>query len=345
MVLFGQVPALLALLALLAAGLVRHVTGSDITTCDAIAKSSTITVIRPDTTDYDKHQSEYWSKASGGQKPTCILEPRSAAEVSTIVKMLLTTNETFAIKSGGHNPNKNFSSVIGGPLISTAGLDDVELDATARTVRMGPGNRWDRVQNKLNGTGFTVVGGRMGNVGVGGYLLGGGLSFLSTQYGWAANNILEYELVSANGSVLKVTNTSDPDLFLSLKGGGNNFGIVTSYLVRAYPQGDTVWGGNLFFMSTRAKDAVMLAAVANMTMNYTDPKAGIIVTAERGGLGALDTWIVFLFYDGPDRPKGIFDAFFDAGPFMSTCGPGTYEALLGSDNHYVMHGSVYTIGS
>jgi len=89
------------------------------------------------------------------------------------MKTLQGNNETFAVKSGGHNPNKNFASVKDGPLISTASLNEVLFDNVAQTVRVGPGNRWEDVIDALEGTGMTVVGGRIGEVGVGGYVVGG----------------------------------------------------------------------------------------------------------------------------------------------------------------------------
>lgn len=99
--------------------------------------------------------------------------PTSAIEVSTIVTALLNNKEQFAVKSGGHNPNNYFASVQGGPLISTKGLKEVVYHKENNTVSVGPGNKWEEVHEALEGTGVTVVGGRIGNVGVGGYLLGG----------------------------------------------------------------------------------------------------------------------------------------------------------------------------
>ena len=89
------------------------------------------------------------------------------------MKVLQTNNETFAIKSGGHNPNNYFASVQGGPLISTSALTEVTFDKASNTVAVGPGNKWEDVHTALDSTGVTVVGGRIGNVGVGGYLVGG----------------------------------------------------------------------------------------------------------------------------------------------------------------------------
>ncbi len=171
-------------------------------------------------------------------KPKCILYPKSTEEMANIVTILNNNNETFAVKSGGHNPNKGWASIAGGPLISTKDLNEVTFDRASMTVKVGPGNDWEDIHEKLQNDNVTVVGGRIGEVGVGGYVVGGGLSFLSTQYGWAANNIVEATVVLGNATVVTTSNTSHPDLFMALKGGGNNFGIVTSYTMVAHPIGE-----------------------------------------------------------------------------------------------------------
>ncbi|KAI8948327.1 FAD binding domain-containing protein [Xylaria longipes] len=314
-------------------------------TCDLVESQTSIESYARFEIQYTSEQTEYWSTSCGDLKPSCILMPTTTEEVAAIVSILATNNESFAIKSGGHNPNNYFASIDGGPLISTKKLDEVILDPVAQTVRVGPGNRWDDVSAALDGSGYTAVGGRIGNVGVGGYMLGGGLSFMSTEYGWAANSVLEYELVLANASVVQVTESQHPDLFMALKGGGNNFGIVTSYLLQAYPQGD-VWGGNLIFDATPEVTKNILAAVRDFTENYDDEKAGIIVTAERTLATLLDIWVIFLYYNGPERPAGVFDKFFDISNFtLNTCKTQSMNSLLSGNNWAVLKGSVYTIGT
>lgn len=81
--------------------------------------------------------------------------------MSTILKTAVANNETFAVKSGGHNPNKYFASIDDGPLISTSALNEVTYNATTNTVRVGPGNTWQEVIATLDPLGVTVVGGRM----------------------------------------------------------------------------------------------------------------------------------------------------------------------------------------
>ncbi|OTB00855.1 hypothetical protein M426DRAFT_323970 [Hypoxylon sp. CI-4A] len=313
-------------------------------TCGAVENSTDITVLKPLTAEFTEEQTHYWSTYSGDLKPSCILEPESPEEVAAILKILHQNNETFAVKSGGHNPNNYFASVDGGPLISTKKLNEILFDADSETVRVGPGNRWDEVGEQLDATGYTVVGGRIGNVGVGGYLLGGGLSFMSTEYGWAANSVVEYTVVLANSSIVTASETSNPDLYQVLKGGGNNFGIVTSYVLQAYSQGD-IWGGNLEFDATAENTAAILAAVRNFTENYPDKKAGVIVTAERTLSTLLDIWVLFLYYNGPEPPQGVFDEFLAIGPIINTCKTQRYSALLSGNNWAVVKGSVYTIGT
>lgn len=167
---------------------------------------------------------------------------------------------------------------------------------------------------------------------------------MSTEYGWAANSILEVTIVLANASIVTASETSHPELWMALKGGGNNFGIVTSYVLQAYAQGD-VWGGNLEFDATPKNTAAILAAVRNFTENYSDGKAGIILTAERTLGTLLDIWIMFLYYNGPEPPQGVFDAFLDIGPIINTCKTQRYSELLSGNNWAVVKGSVYTIGT
>ncbi|KAH6887749.1 FAD binding domain-containing protein [Thelonectria olida] len=298
--------------------------------------------------EYTVEQSEYWSTACSALKPSCIVYPKTAREVAEMVHIIndIENNDHFAVKSGGHNPNNYFASIKDGPLISTKKLDQVKLDDKTGQVRVGPGNRWDDVAEKLNGSGWTVVGGRIGNVGVGGYMLGGGLSFLSQQYGWAVSSIIEMEVVLPNGTIVTTSRSKHPDLFKVLRGGGNAFGIVTSYLLQGYKQGQ-VWGGTLIFQHSNETDAKLLAAMRDFTQHNKDNKAAIILTAQRTAksLGSLDMWTLFVFYDGPTPPAGTFDSFTDAHPTLNTAKTQSYSDLLNANNAFVAKGSIFTIGT
>ncbi|KAF2866830.1 hypothetical protein BDV95DRAFT_598711 [Massariosphaeria phaeospora] len=313
-------------------------------TCSEVEALGYINVTRALHPAYIEEQSQYWSTSCSALTPSCIIFAKSAEEVSTVVKLLGNTTESFAVKSGGHNPNNYFASVQGGPLISTEHLDQTIVDQATGIIDVGPGNRLDGISAKLQGTGWTFVGGRIGNTGVGGLVLGGGLSYMSAQYGWSASSVLQYDIVFANGTIGHINKDNYPDLFKALKGGGNNFGVVTNYRLQAYRQGD-IWGGNLVYLRTPDKDAKLLKAVRDFTEYNEDPKAAVIVTAERANLNLVDSWIIFLFYDGPTPPAGKFQNFTDANPLLDTTRTRTYADLMAYSNWVVVKGSVVDIAT
>lgn len=313
-------------------------------TCAEVERLSNIELFRQSQLPYTQEQTEYWSTTCSALQPSCILYPATAEEVSAIVKILNKNDEHFAIKSGGHNPNEYFSSISGGPLISTKYLNSIILNPDTGVVRVGPGNRWDDVAIELDGTGWSVVGGRVGNVGVGGYLLGGGLSFMSQEYGWAMSSILELEVVLANGTIVAASATQNEDLFKVLKGGGNNFGIVTSFLIQAHRQGQ-VYGGNIIFPASKEIDAVLLQAVRDFTEYNRDDKAAIILTATMTAINETDLWIMFVYYNGPVVPQGIFDNFTSVPSILNTCQPRSYADLVVANNAYLINGSAYNMGT
>ena len=121
---------------------------------------------------------------------------------------------------------------------------DISLDRAKTSV--GPGNRWGDVYPKLDAQGLAIPGGRNAKVGVGGLITGGGVSFFSGRVGFVCNNIINYELVLPFGKVVNVNASSSQDLFKALKGGSNNFGIVTRFDIQTFESG-TFWGGTVLY--------------------------------------------------------------------------------------------------
>ncbi|KAG6875148.1 hypothetical protein C0992_004981 [Termitomyces sp. T32_za158] len=201
-------------------------------------------------------------------------------------------------------------------------FSEVIYDAATQTAVIGAGLIWDDVYAALAPHGVNVVGGRVTGVGVAGFTLGGGYSWLTNQYGLTIDNVVAFELVKPTGDIVNVTESSDPDLFFGLKvnslfndlilgflpslikGGINNFGIVTRFTLKTFPQGQ-VWAGSITYTFDRIPSVT--AEVAKFSSTVTDPKAAIIATYNF--LLGQPGIVLLVFYDDPVPPAGIFDGF------------------------------------
>ncbi|OCH91179.1 FAD-binding domain-containing protein [Obba rivulosa] len=263
----------------------------------------------------------HWASSST-QNAVCSIEPGTAEDVGVILQILGETQTPFAVKGGGHASNPGFSSTTG-IQIAMSRFSDVSYNATSQTVTFGSGLIWDDVYAALEPLGVNVVGGRVTGVGVAGFTLGGGYSWKTNQFGLTIDTVEAFELVLPNGTVTNVTSSSNPDLFFALKGGFNNYGVVTKFTVNAFPQ-TQVWGGLITFTQD------YLEAVNNATLKFatevTDPKASIITTYNfllgEAGVSQL------LFYDGPTPPSGIFDDFLAIQSFTSDVSTRSFLSLV-----------------
>ncbi|KAJ7124360.1 FAD-binding domain-containing protein [Mycena epipterygia] len=266
------------------------------------------------------------------EDPQCVVEPSSAQDIGAILKTVGATRTPFAVKGGGHTSNIGFSSTTG-VHISLAQFNYTKLDTAAQTVAIGAGTKWIDVYTTLDGTGFNVVGGRNPSVGVAGLTLGGGYSWKSNAHGLAIDNLLHVNIVLPNGTATTASATCNADLFFALKGGFNNFGVVTEFTFRALPQ-SLVFGGHLSYAA--ADTAAVNAAVVAFERNNTDTRAAIVhgLTALPGpnGTFAPPFAAVQLFYDGVDFPAGMFADFFAIPAASSNWGgPMTFLQWSGAD--------------
>ncbi|CAE6485865.1 unnamed protein product [Rhizoctonia solani] len=270
----------------------------------------------------------HWASSSS-QFSACVVEPASAEDVSTILKIVANTSTPFGIRSGGHATNPGFSSTPG-VQIALFKFSQVKYhpapvaaDASVGTVDIGSGLVWDTVYAALEPYGVNVVGGRVTGVGVGGFTLGGGYSWLSNQYGLTIDTVTAFEVVLPNGTITTATERTNSDLFFGLKGGFNNFGIVTKFTLLAFPQGQ-VWGGLQTFTASNL-DKVN-NATADFVANVTDPKAAIITTYNylfgEPGVSLL------MFYDGQTPPAGIFERFTSIPHFSSDVSTRNFSSLI-----------------
>lgn len=197
--------------------------------------------------------------------PACIASPQTAQDVSTIVNAV--TNPIarckFAIRSGGHSSFAGAANIQDGVTIDLRGLNGIELNAENSLVSVGVGSSWGSVYTQLDQHNLSVAGGRAFSVGVGGFSLGGGISYFAPRQGWGCDTVMNYVVILANGSIVNANLQENPDLLWALRGGTNNFGIVVRVDLRPFQQGP-IWGGIVFHdLSTASQQIEAVAEFAN----------------------------------------------------------------------------------
>ncbi|KAI1735302.1 putative FAD-binding oxidoreductase [Xylaria scruposa] len=209
--------------------------------CHGLEQQFRDTLYTKNETLYEPLRMKNWVETAWGW-PTCILRPSSTRELKIALSSLVNSNQNFAIRSGGHSPHHNFANIDGGVLIDMSGFNHITYDSDNQVVVVGPGLTWGMTYEYLEKYGVVAVGGRVLDVGVGGLVLGGGLSWHTDLYGLACDNVVNFQVLLANGSLVNANARSNSDLFWALKGGGNNFGIITELTLMTYPL-EQVWGG------------------------------------------------------------------------------------------------------
>ncbi|KAH8726402.1 FAD binding domain-containing protein [Phaeosphaeriaceae sp. PMI808] len=252
---------------------------------------------------YDKFTNAYWAAQQNVVNPRCVYKPTSAIQVSTTVLLSRLMRCPFAVKGGGHAAFAGGSSIEGGITIALEKMNDITLSSDKKIATIGPGNRWLRVYETLEKDGLAVIGGRVASVGVSGLTLGGGISHFANAYGWACDNVDSFEVVTASGIIVTASATELPDLYWALRGGGNNFGIVTKFNMRTFPQ-VAMWGGLIAILESDF-DA-LYSAYAKVAQNAAQDtkQAQFVSFAMQNGVGIAG---VDLEYSDPTPWPAIFD--------------------------------------
>ncbi|CAN9233601.1 unnamed protein product [Alternaria sp. RS040] len=241
---------------------------------------------------YTAFTSGFWSGISADVRPYCIFKPSSPAEVSVMVLLSRLSQCPFAVKSGGHSAFAGAATIEGGITVSFENMKGIKLSGDKKTVAVQPGNNWGNVLTTLSTTGVTVVAGRIGDLGVGGLTLGGGISFITNEYGLACDNVASFDVVTASGIIVTASLETFPDLYWSLRGGGNNLGIVTNFNLWTKPlNNDQIWGGTRTFTEDVFPDVVK--AWIDLTLDSAqDPKAGSWIAWMNAGakIASTELW-------------------------------------------------------
>jgi FAD binding domain/Berberine and berberine like len=223
-------------------------TMSNITTAAAAARREIASgfggeLIGPEDPGYDEARTVY--NAMIDRHPALIARCATSADVAETIAFARRHDLLLAVRGGGHNGG-GLGVCDDGVVLDLAGLSSVEVDPSARTVRVGGGSTWGNVDAATHEHGLATPSGIISTTGVGGLALGGGIGYLSRKHGLTIDNLLEADVVLADGAHARASADENPELFWALRGGGGNFGVVTSFLFRAHPV-STVLAGPTFW--------------------------------------------------------------------------------------------------
>ena len=198
------------------------------TTLETLAQQLRGELITPDDADYDEAR-RIWNGMFDCH-PAAIARVQGAVDVVAVVDYARETGIELAVRGGGHS-SAGYSTVDGGIVLDFSRMKGVWVDPQAKTARAQAGALWGDVDRETQAHGLAVPGGQISHTGIAGLTLGGGIGWLSRQYGLTIDNLLSVELVTADGRLVTASATEHPDLFWGLRGGSGNFGVVVSLRV------------------------------------------------------------------------------------------------------------------
>jgi len=209
-------------------------------------------LIQPSDEAYDQARRVY--NAMIDKRPGLIVVCADVADVIAAIDYARENRMLVAIRGGGHNGG-GLGTCDGGIVIDLSRMKGVRVDPTAHTARVGGGCTWGEVDHATHAFGMAVPTGTISTTGVGGLTLGGGIGHLSRKHGLTIDNLLSADVVLADGRLVVASSDRNEDLYWALRGGGGNFGVVTSFLFRLQPV-KTVYAGPTFWPLEQA-DGVM----------------------------------------------------------------------------------------
>lgn len=214
--------------------------------------------VRPDSADYDEIRKLF--NAMIDRRPAVIAQCANAADVAEALVHAKAHNLEVAVRAGGHSV-AGMSTNDGGLVVDVRPMKSIEVDPDNRTVSVGAGVTWGEFDRATQEHGLATTGGRASTTGVAGFTLGGGSGWLERSYGFACDNLLSVNLVTAAGERVTASSQENPELFWALHGGGGNFGVATDFTFRLHELGPTVHAGLMLWPG---------AASAHLARAYRD---------------------------------------------------------------------------
>ena len=287
-------------------------------------------VLRPGDPGYDAARAVHNGLID--RRPVVIVRSRKAADVAAALAFAREADLEVTVRGGGHNVAGR-AVADGSLMIDLAEMKRIAVDPDGATATAEGGVLWAELNDAAAVHGLAVTGGAVSTTGIAGYTLGGGLGWLMSRYGLAADNLLEVELVTADGTVLSVDADSHPDLFWALRGGGGNFGVATSFTYRLHAVPTVVAGliahpfdaaGDLlrFYreaVATSSDDLTVFAALVHAPDGSGAKLAALVVShtgapeeAERE-LEPFKAWGSPLVVDVGEMPYPVLNTILDGG--------------------------------
>lgn len=298
----------------------RFIRGTVLTMqCQILGVTLPHKVFFPQTELYNKSLLSYYSGQEGDISPSCIVKPESASHVSQAIKVLRGAHLLsrgsckFAVRGGGHTPYAGAANIDAGITVDLSAMNSVTVNKNQNSVSVGPGALWQDVYTKLDAMNIAIVGGRSNLVGVAGLTTGGGISFFSARYGFVCDGVLNYQIVLGDGRIVNANDRENIDLRTALRGGSNNFGIVTRFDFTMFDQGE-LWGGDILYdFSTLAQQLQAFVDYGN-NPEYDEYSALFQVFGTQGGFYFIMNNPI---YTKPTPYPPTFKKFFEIQPQLS----------------------------
>lgn len=210
-------------------------------------------VLTPGSSEYETAR-HGWN-ARFDRRPGAIVRCRGVADVIATVNFAREEGHPLAVRGGGHD-FAGYSTIEGGLLLDLSPMKGIQVDPSAQVASVQPGVLGGELDHETQAFGLATTSGTVSTVGVAGYTLGGGTGYLARKHGLAVDNFTGADVVTANGALVRANENENPDLFWALRGGGGNFGVVTSFQRQLHPVGPEVMAGQVVFPLEQARDVL-----------------------------------------------------------------------------------------
>jgi FAD/FMN-containing dehydrogenase len=225
----------------------------DDATVEAFTERLRAPVIRPGDDTYDQAR-KIWNGMID-KRPALIVKCTGVADVIDAVNFARDNDLLLAVRGGSHSA-AGLAMCDGGIVLDMSAMKGVRIDADTGTAHAQAGLLWGEYDHETQALGLATTGGTVSNTGLVGLTLGGGLGWLMGKHGFACDNLVSVDLVTAEGTLITASEQSHQDLFWALRGGGGNFGVATSLQFKVHPVGPTVLGGMVLYPRAQSKDVL-----------------------------------------------------------------------------------------